>query len=92
MRGLPGVFFDMNARDADAFGFSVFKADVDVTRSTDGFVKLRNLISLRKVGIKIVFARKHAALIDDAIQGKASARRELDRFLIQNRQRARKTS
>ena len=55
--GLSGVFFEVQPRDADAFRPS---ADVDLQPTVLGerLIELRDLVTLRQVGIEVVLARK----------------------------------
>src|SRR5438874_12745393 len=79
MQQLAGVFLHVNAPDANIIYFPA---------GGERAIELRDLISLRKVGIEIVFAREDRSLVNFALRRECHPNRELDRFSIEHRQRA----
>ena len=77
---LSRVFFHVNPTQADA-------ADMSARRQR--LFELRDLISLRQVGIEIVLARENRARMNLAPVGDGRAQRQLHRLAVQHRQRAR---
>ena len=79
------VFFHVNAGDADAPGRTV---DLDVKEAVlrQGKFVLGDLVTLRQVGIKVVFPGEDRLGIDPAVGGQGHFQGELHRFLVQDRQ------
>src|SRR5450631_149883 len=84
---LSGVFFEMNALDADAHHLAVH-LDVEIALDTQRFVVLRDLVVLRHVGIEVVLAGEAAPRRDAAVQRQPDANGRLDRNRVGHRQRA----
>ena len=81
------VFFEMEARDADASSCAV---GFDLQPATGGerqFV-LGNLVALGEVGIEIVFASEAGMVVDRAVQGERGAHGHLDGALVEHGQSA----
>src|SRR5262249_1724100 len=53
-----------------------------------GLIELRDLISLRQVGVEVVFACEDRSLVDRATRGQRGAHRQVHRMAIEHRQRA----
>uniref|UniRef100_E6PYF8 NAD-specific glutamate dehydrogenase n=1 Tax=mine drainage metagenome TaxID=410659 RepID=E6PYF8_9ZZZZ len=85
---LASVLFHVGAGDADALEGAVGGGRVNVTVLGDGLVELRNLVTLGRVGVKVVFAGKDGALANLAVERKASEHGEFDGLAIEHRQRA----
>jgi len=64
---LAGIVFHVHARDADA-ALAAVRHDVEETVLRKRLVVLRDLIALRKVGVKIILARKPRMLPDGAAE------------------------
>ena len=60
MLELAGVFFEVDADDADLLG-AALAVDLDPAALAQGLLVLRDLVALGQVGIDVVFARKNAA-------------------------------
>ncbi len=86
MQALAGVFFHMQAGDADPLRPRAGGGDVDVAVLGNRLVVLRNLVALGQVGIEIILAREDRPLAHPAVDGERSERGELDRLLVQHRQ------
>ena len=87
MQIFGGVFFKMEARDADAL-LCAFMIDLDPAICGEGQLVLRDLVALGQIGIEIVFAGEARMLVDGAIQGERGAHGQFDSAFVQNRQRA----
>ena len=57
----------------------------------DGQFVLRNLVALRQIGVKVVFARKDGTRRDRGVDSQPEHRRHADDFLIQDGQYTRVT-
>src|SRR6185437_195976 len=89
MHAFARILFHVQASNSDALG-SLRSGDINPTMLTQRFVELRNLVTLGKVGIEIVFSREDRGLVHLAIERHSSQRGELHRTAVQNRQRPRK--
>ena len=88
VEALAGVFFHVEAGDADAFGVAVGVGDDEVAVLGDGLVELGDLIALGAVGVEVVLAGEDAGLADLAADGFGGEDGELDGLLVQHGQRA----
>src|SRR5664279_5087443 len=86
MQRLSGVFFEMNALDANPHYLAIH-LDVEVALDAQRFVVLRDLIVLRHVGIEVVLASEPAPWRDAAMQREPDANRRLDRDRVGHGQR-----
>ena len=77
MLEFAGVFFEVDADDADLLG-AALAVDFDPAALAQGLLVLRDLVALGQVGIDVVFARKNAAGLDLAMEGHAGHNRQLD--------------
>ena len=75
------VLFKVRASDADAFFLAVY-IDKKLAFFHYRYLKLRNLISLWKVGIKVVFTVKNRAFIYSRIYRCAKAYRLSHGFFV----------
>ena len=80
---LARVLLEVGALDTDAHTVREIEEAVDVER----LVVLADLVRLRHVGVEVVLAVERARL-DRAVEGRADAHRQLDRVLVEHRQRA----
>ena len=85
---LAGVFFHVDARQADALLLAV-DIDVDPAVLSDRQIVLRRLPVLRQVRIVVVLAVELAVLVDRAVRREAGLDAELDDALVDRRQDAR---
>ncbi len=79
---LAGVFFEMNAQDADGLA----RGQGELAVLADGGVVLRDLDSPGQVGVEVVLAREDRLAPDAAAERQAGADGELDSLLVQDRQ------
>ena len=63
--------------------------DHDLALADDRVLVLADLIALRQIGIEIVLAVEHRAMIDLRLEAEAGADRLRDAFLVDHRQHAR---
>src|SRR6185503_13933886 len=91
MGALACVFFEVGVVDTHANGTTIGKWRVDMAGQHDWAVKLCNLVTLRKVWIKIVFAVKTAHLADFGVKRQTSTHGKLYRTLVKDRQCTRQT-
>src|SRR5258708_36580989 len=82
-----GVFLQMQARDADAFFFTV-NFDFEPAVRGQGQFELRDLVALGQVWIKIILAGKAGMLVNGAVEGPGGAHGHFDGALVKNRERA----
>ena len=87
---LTGVLFHVRALDVHAHDLAVVKFDVDVAVVGDRFVVLRGLEVLREVRVEVLLTREPAVLGNRAVQCETDLDRVFHRFLIDDRERARK--
>ena len=85
MHQLAGIFFHMDAGDADAF-FLAVDPDINMPAQADGFIPLGNLIILRQVGIEVILTVHLIELLNVAVQGQTGTDREFNHPLVQHRQ------
>jgi hypothetical protein len=90
VQALAGVFFEVQAGDADSLADPV-RLDVDPAKLGQRLVVLRNLVALGQVGIEVIFPRENRGLIDSAIQRHRRQRGELHGFLVQHGQSPRQS-
>ena len=89
MDGLARVFFKVGTHQAHGFVhsfFTFYEVKRHLTALHHRNFKLTDLIALRQVGIKIVFARKNAALGHMRIHSQAQLNGTLHRALVHDRQ------
>ena len=67
-----GVFFDVEARDADAF-FCAGDFDFDVAAGGEREFELGDLVALGEVGVEIIFAGEAGVFVDGAVEGERGA-------------------
>ena len=98
MHVLPRVLFQVQTRDLNRHRFPFMRVSSFITISRHDFegamggerlIVLRDLITLRQVGIKIILAREDRTLIDAQAERLRRARTQLNRAPIQNRQSTR---
>ena len=82
-----GVFFDVKARDADAF-FGAGDFDFDVAAGGKRKLELGNLVALGKVGVEIILAGKARVFVDGAVDGERRAAGHFDDAFVQHRKSA----
>ena len=90
MQILGGVFFEMQARDADAL-LRAIVIDLDPAIRCEGKFVLGDLIALGQIGIEIIFAGEARMFVDGTVQGKRGAHGQFDGAFVQNWQRAGET-
>ena len=90
MQGFPGILFQMRPGDADHLAAAILQFDAQLTLADDRQFELTDLVTLRQIGIEIVFARKYRALAYLCIDRQAKLKRHVDRFLVEHRQHPRK--
>jgi hypothetical protein len=88
MHRLAGVFFQVRALDLDIDRAAVFQAYGQAPVADDRQFVLADLIALRQVGVKVVFARKYTLPGDAAADREAEADRLAQRSDVRHRQRA----
>src|SRR6185437_12227185 len=76
-----GVFFHVQARDADALCSAACRGHFDPSVLGQRLVVLGNLIALGQVGVEVILAGEDGARADFAIQSERGQRCELNRFL-----------
>ena len=82
MELLAGVFFHMNAFDADPLGFSVFAFDIQIPIPSNRMELLGDLKSLRKIAVEIILTIETNQGINGHMQGIRHANRIDDGLLI----------
>ena len=85
---LACVLLKVQPLDADGDALGRRHVDNDLALADDRILELRDLIALRQIGIKIVFAVEHRAMIDLRLEAKPGADRLGDAFLVDDRQHA----
>ena len=85
VEAFTGVFFQVQTRDAD-FLCPTCHCDLYISMLGQRLIVLRNLITLGKVRIEIVFSGEDGCLIDSAVQRHGRLCGKLNRFLVQHRQ------
>src|SRR5687767_10746278 len=65
--------------------------DLELAVGREGLIVLRDLISLRQIGIEVVLAREDRLLVDVQTKRECSARAEFDDAPVQHGQCARQT-
>ena len=88
VEALARVVFHVQARDADALLLAL-DFDLDPARERQRQLVHRNLVALGQIGIEIVLARKARARLNRAVDRQRRAQRQLQRPLVQHRQRPR---
>ena len=100
MHVLASVFFKVQARYPDLLrtplqrmsGFVAFGGhDLEFAVSRERLIVLRDLVTLRQVGIEIVFAREDRSVVDVQTERESRTRAKFDDATIQHRQRAGQT-
>ena len=86
---LAGVFFHVQARDADPLVVAIRVGDDEEAVLGDGLVELRNLVALGTVRIEVILARKDAGLANLAVDSLRGKHGELYCLLVEHGQRAR---
>src|SRR5882724_8412459 len=90
----------MQSRDTDLFhspldgmsGLVAFRShNLEFAVRRERLVVLRDLITLRKIGIEIVFSREDGLVIDVQSKSQRGASSELNGTFVKNRKRARQT-
>ena len=73
VEALAGVFFEVQARDADALQYLLAilakRGTMEHAVLGDGLVELRDLVALGGVGVEVIFAGEDAGLADFAADG-----------------------
>ena len=82
---LRGVFFHVQARDADAFAAPT-KIELEPPAKRDRQLILRNLIALGQVRIEIILTGEARDGLHFQVERERSANRKLERAAIQHRQ------
>ena len=82
-RFLRGVFFDVEARDADAF-FCAGDFNLDEPVGGEREFELGDLVALGKVGVEIIFAGEAGVFVDGAVEGERGAAGHFDDALVQD--------
>src|SRR5208337_77433 len=90
MQGFARIFFEVETRDADAFGLAAVFNFKPAAGSEGQFV-LGNLVALGKVGIEIILAGEAGMLVDGAIERQGRTDAHFDDAPIEDRQRARES-
>ena len=96
---LAGILFHVDAREADVLGGrgaaearrfgSPVGANLEAAAERERLLVLGNLIALRQIGIEVVLAREHGALVHLRPERERGPHRVVDRGAIEHRQRAR---
>ena len=87
---LRGVFFDVDARDADRL-LLPRELDLELAVLVHRELELADLITLRQIGIEVVLARESALGADGAAEREARGDGHVDRFAVRHRERTRQT-
>ena len=85
---LAGILLEVQALDADLDGAAI-DIHMDGAFAYHRLLVLRNLITLRQVGVEIVLPVEHRAAVDARLQPEARAHRLLDAKPVDDRQHAR---
>ena len=83
MDRLTSILFEVNTDQADMFTGSIH-VDAQAPALDERLLVLRDLVSLRKIGVKIVLARKPADRRDLPLHGQARADGELHRLAVEH--------
>ena len=82
MNGFAGILLNMHPLNADILGRSVFQINCNLSLADNRILELRNLIPLRQIGIKIVFAGKSRIFVNHRIQPQTGFNRLMNAFFI----------
>lgn len=85
MSQLTGIFLQMKTGDPDPFGLSIH-FNINPAVQADRLVKLRNLVGLRGIGVKIVFAVEFADIANRTVKRHCGFHRVLYGLAVKNRQ------
>ena len=85
---LAGVLFHVDARQSDML-YPAPDRNVETTAERERTFILRNLVTLRQVGIEIILAREDRERLDVASERERRFDRVVDRGTVEDRQRAR---
>ena len=83
---LAGVLLQMEALNSHLLGFAVRKIEGDHPLAHHRVLELGNLVALRQVGVKIVLAVEHRALVDPGAERQPGSDRLPDTFAVDHRQ------
>ncbi len=85
---LAGILLDMDALDPNRLGLLALGLDGDRTLTDKRMIKLRNLVTLRQIGVEVVLAIEARPCVDLGIQRHAGAHRLTDALLVEHGQHA----
>ncbi len=88
MDRFTGFFFQLNLGDVDLFFVAIIGNDIDLASSRHRLAQLGNLITLRQVRIKVIFAFKDYVFSNLTIKSQPRTYRKFEGLFIQDRQRA----
>jgi len=83
---LARILFHMDPGETDGLAVALFSEDLDLATDAQRQLILRDLVPLRKVGIKVVLARPAAVTGDATVDGQAGPDRKLHHAPIEYRQ------
>src|SRR5205807_10457505 len=84
-------FFHVDAGEPDFLPASILQVDFNKSPGTDRLLVLRDLISLGKIRVEIVFSCEGRPGGDGAVRGKPHAKGEFDQTDVENRQGTRQS-
>ena len=84
VEALAGVFFEMEAGDADGLGVAGSVGDGDASELGQGLVELRDLVALGGVGVEVVLTREDRGFVDSAADGGGGENGLLDGVSVQD--------
>ncbi len=85
MQQLAGVFLDVEPGDANLHPAAIGGLEADTAPGGERLIELRDLVTLRQIGIEIVLAGEDAGLMHGAPQREGAAYRQADRLGVGNR-------
>ncbi len=91
MHKFASILFHMDAGDTDPLRLPTVNRNIQPAALTDRIFKLADLVTFRKIGIKIVLPGKDAARRDGAVSRKPGLDGEFYYFFIQHRQSPRQS-
>jgi len=84
VKELSGVLLQVNPDETDRPA-AVRRVDLDRSPGREGPVVLRDLVTLRQVGVEVVLAREARVAVDLRSDGESEAHRQGDRFAVEDR-------
>ena len=89
MQRLARVLFHVDARQLhELLDAAVAASMLQAAAGRQRLLVLRDLIALGKIGIEVILAREHRALVHVAAERQRRGHGEIDRLAVEHRQRA----